>query len=184
MMNCYLQSKNKCLRYYSLYTCILKSGILTRDIKLRLFLFFKVLGVSQFWRSLSFEVPRFRPFWWERHKKFAEYKWSYGVRILVCLISWWGFLFVLSTGYFPFLVGISPSLYRLKDSEKLVLRVIIFSCSSHDFSFIERNLKKWILSTTSSDKQQRRFYVDYGVLKLKEQSDSMEIWQHWTEVGD
>ena len=51
------------------------------------------------------------------------------------------YVLVLSTGYLPFLVGIFPSLYGWKDSEKLVLQVtvIIFSWSSRGSSHAQRN---------------------------------------------
>ena len=70
----------------------------------------------------------------------------------MCFTSRWDFVYVLNTAYFSFDVGISPSLYGWKDSEKLALQlaVIVVNWSSRGLSLVERNLKKGILLTISS----------------------------------
>ena len=35
-----------------------------------------------------------------------KYKWGYGVRNFGVHENWWGFVFVINIGYFPFLDGI------------------------------------------------------------------------------
>ena len=70
----------------------------------------------------------------------------------MCFTSWWDFVYALNTAYSSFDVGISPSLYGWKDSEKLALQlaVIVVNWSSRGLSLVERNLKKGILLTMSS----------------------------------
>ena len=70
----------------------------------------------------------------------------------MCFTSRWDFVYALNTVYFSFDVGISPSLYGWKDSEKLALQlaVIVVNWSSRGLSLVERNLKKGILLMISS----------------------------------
>ena len=67
MMNCYLRDTNKFLRCRTLCTSIRKCRFSTKGIKQTRFLLFEVLEIPQLWGT--FEV-----------RKFAEYKWSYGIR--------------------------------------------------------------------------------------------------------
>ena len=45
MMTCYLQDKNKLLKYRTLCNSILKCGFLTKGVELTWFVIFEILGV-------------------------------------------------------------------------------------------------------------------------------------------
>ena len=76
MMNCYLWDTNKFLRYCTLCTSILKWGFLIKGIRLSRF----VLGGSQLWNTSVWTISV------GTARKFAEYKWRYGIRIATCVI--------------------------------------------------------------------------------------------------
>ena len=87
-----------------------------------------------------------------------------GNKLYCTWLSWWDFPYVLSTGYFPFLVG---QRYSWKDSERPPLQaaVIIFIWFSHALSLLWVNIEK----VNFVDEQflykkinNKDVYVDYG----------------------
>ena len=89
MMPCYLWDINKFLRFPTLCKNILKFGFPVRT--------FGSTG------STSVLSTLFRPFRQVRYENLWNTSEAWEQESLECLISWWGFVFVLKIGYFPFL---------------------------------------------------------------------------------
>ena len=168
MMTCHLQDKNKLLRYHTLCKNILKCGFPTKVIKLTRFILLQVLRVHQLIKHAKFSYSIisvvFCKFscgtYWNslnrgtssNTRKFTKYNSDYGIRkfsvldklVRFCICSQHG-VFPLSWWYFPL---------RVEKFREFctVLRVELksFNWCSRGLSHIERNLRKWILSTKSS----------------------------------
>ena len=98
MMMCYLRDTNKVLRNRTLYRSILKCGFLIEGIELT------QLVLLRHQECLSFEVPQFTLFRQVLHENLRNTSEAKEKEILAYLVSWRKFVFVLKTGYFPFLV--------------------------------------------------------------------------------
>ena len=124
---CYLQDINKFLRYRTLCKSILKFGSLTKGIELTRFILSEVLGVPQFWDTLMWAISV------GLVRKFAKYKWDYGIRNFsmldkfarLCICSQHR-VFPLPWWYFPVLIK------AFRQSEKLVLH---YDCTRRSDNF-------------------------------------------------
>ena len=143
---------NKFLRYRTLCKSILTCGFPTKGIELTRFVIIEVPGVPQLWDIAVWIISV------GSVKKFAKYKWDYKIKIFsvldkfvwLCICSQYGVL-PLPWCCFPVLM----KAFRQSGMLCTVLReeVIIFRWCCRGLSLIERNLKKWILSTKSSCKK-------------------------------
>ena len=95
MMTCYFRDTGTFLRYCTLCTSICRFS--AKGIKLTRFVLFEVLSLPQHWVTSVYTILI------GAVRKFTENKRSYKARNFSAWLSWWGFAYVVGTGYFPFL---------------------------------------------------------------------------------